>query len=69
MISFIIPTIYRSKYLIQLLRSLDTHPLVSEILIIEDCPDPGVLDPKHGNLFNKVTIVPFKERKFFKSLP
>lgn len=64
MISFIIPTVYKSKHLIQLLRSLDTHPQVSEILVVEDCPDPGVLDPKNGNLFNKVTIVPFQERKF-----
>ncbi len=64
MISFIIPTIYKSKNLIQLLRSLDVHPLVSEILLIEDCPHNGMLDPVHGNLFNKVTIVPFRERKF-----
>jgi hypothetical protein len=64
MISFIIPTLYKSERLIQLLRNLDVHPLVSEILLIEDCPDTGMLDPKHGNLFNKVTVIPFQERKY-----
>jgi len=61
MISFIIPTIYRSERLISLLRSLDVHSLVSEILLIEDCPYTGMLD---GYNFNKLTIVPFQERKF-----
>jgi hypothetical protein len=64
MISFIIPTLYKSERLIQLLRNLDVHPLVNEILLIEDCPDTGMLDPKHGNLFNKVTVIPFQERKY-----
>jgi GT2 family glycosyltransferase len=61
MISFIIPTIYKSERLIQLLRSLDVHSLVSEILLVEDCPYTGMLD---GYNFNKLTIVPFQERKF-----
>jgi len=61
MISFIIPTIYRSERLISLLRSLDVHSLVSEILLIEDCPYTGMLD---GYNFNKLTIIPFQERKF-----
>jgi len=61
MISFIIPTIYRSERLISLLRSLDVHSLVSEILLIEDCPYTGMLD---GYDFNKLTIVPFQERKY-----
>jgi len=61
MVSFIIPTIYKSERLIQLLRSLDVHSLVSEILLIEDCPYTGMLD---GYNFNKLTIVPFQERKF-----
>jgi hypothetical protein len=64
MISFIIPTLYKSERLIQLLRNLDVHPLVSEILLIEDCPDTGMLDSKHGILFNKVTVIPFQERKY-----
>jgi len=64
MISFIIPTVYKSNNLIPLLRNLDVHPLVSEILLIEDCPNTGMLDHKHGNIFNKVTIVPFQERKY-----
>ena len=42
MISFIIPTLYKSEKLIQLLRNLDVHPLVSEIILVEDCPDNGV---------------------------
>jgi hypothetical protein len=61
MISFIIPTIYRSERLISLLRSLDVHSLVSEILLVEDCLYTGMLD---GYNFNKLTIVPFQERKF-----
>jgi hypothetical protein len=61
MVSFIIPTIYKSERLISLLRSLDVHSLVSEILLIEDCPYTGMLD---GYNFNKLTIVPFQERKF-----
>ena len=61
MISFIIPTLYKSKKLIQLLRNLDVHPLVNEILLIEDCPSTGMLD---GYDFNKLTIVPFQERKY-----
>jgi len=61
MISFIIPTIYKSERLIQLLRSLDVHSLVSEILLIEDCPDTGMLSKYN---FNKLTVVPFQERKF-----
>ena len=61
MISFIIPTLYKSKKLIQLLRSLNAHSLVSEILLIEDCPYTGMLD---GYDFNKLTIVPFQERKY-----
>jgi hypothetical protein len=61
MVSFIIPTIYKSKRLISLLRSLDVHSLVSEILLIEDCPYTGMLD---GYNFNKLNIVPFQERKF-----
>jgi hypothetical protein len=61
MISFIIPTIYKSKKLIQLLRNLDVHPLVSEILLIEDCTHTGMLD---GYNFNKLNVVPFQERKY-----
>ena len=61
MITFIIPTIYKSPFLIQLLRSLDVHPLVSEILLIEDCPSTGMLDSYN---FNKLTFVPFQERKY-----
>ena len=64
MISFIIPTIYKSERLIQLLQNLDVHPLVSEILLIEDCPNTGMLDPISNNFFNKVTVIPFKERKY-----
>jgi hypothetical protein len=61
MITFIIPTIYKSPFLIQLLRSLDVHPLVSEILLIEDCPSTGILNNCY---FNKLNIVPFQERKY-----
>ena len=61
MISFIIPTIYKSKRLIQLLRNLDVHPLVSEILLIEDCHDNEMLN---GYNFNKLTVIPFQERKY-----
>jgi hypothetical protein len=61
MISFIIPTLYKSEKLIQLLRNLDVHPLVSEILLIEDCPYTGMLD---GYNFNKLNVVPFQERKY-----
>jgi hypothetical protein len=61
MISFIIPTIYKSEKLIQLLRNLDVHPLVSEILLIEDCPSIGMLDNYN---FNKLNVVPFQERKY-----
>ena len=61
MISFIIPTLYKSKKLIQLLRNLDVHPLVSEILLIEDCPDNEMLTSYN---FNKLTVVPFQERKY-----
>ena len=61
MITFIIPTIYKSPFLIQLLRSLDVHPLVSEILLIEDCPSTGILNNCY---FNKLNVVPFQERKY-----
>ena len=61
MITFIIPTIYKSSFLIQLLRSLDVHPLVSEILLIEDCPSTGILNNCY---FNKLNVVPFQERKY-----
>jgi len=61
MISFIIPTLYKTKKLIPLLISLNAHSLVREILLIEDCPYTGMLD---GYDFNKLTIVPFQERKF-----
>jgi hypothetical protein len=61
MITFIIPTIYKSPFLIQLLRSLDVHPLVSEILLIEDCPSTGILNNCY---FNKLNVVSFQERKY-----
>jgi hypothetical protein len=61
MITFIIPTIYKSPFLIQLLRSLDVHPLVSEILLVEDCPSTGILNNCY---FNKLNVVPFQERKY-----
>jgi hypothetical protein len=61
MITFIIPTIYKSPFLIQLLRNLDVHPLVSEILLVEDCPDNGILNSCN---FNKLNVVPFQERKY-----
>lgn len=61
MISFIIPTIYKAPQLIQLLRDLDVHPLVSEILVIEDCPTTGLLNNLY---FNKLNIIPFQEKKY-----
>ena len=61
MISFIIPTIYKSERLIQLLRNLDVHPLISEILLVEDCPYNGMLN---GYNFNKLTVIPFQERRY-----
>ena len=43
MISFIIPTIYKSPRLIQLLYDLNSCSYVSEILVIEDSPSNGML--------------------------
>ena len=61
MITFIIPTIYKAPQLIQLLRNLDVHPLVSEILLVEDCPTPELLNNIY---FNKLNVIPFQERKY-----
>jgi len=61
MITFIIPTIYKSSFLIQLLRNLDVHPLVNEILLIEDCPSTGILNNCY---FNKLNVIPFQKRKY-----
>jgi hypothetical protein len=44
MISFIIPTIYKSPRLIQLLYDLNSCNYVSEVLVIEDAPSNGMLN-------------------------
>jgi len=61
MISFIIPTIYKAPQLPQLISNLENCDLVDEILIIEDNHYNGILD---GYAFNKVNIIPFKNKKY-----
>lgn len=61
MISFIIPTIYKSPRLIKLLYDLESCNLVSEVLLIEDAPYTGMLD---GVTLTKTTIIPFTEKRY-----
>lgn len=61
MISFIIPTVYKSKNLPHLIQNLERCDLVSEILIVEDIKYNGFFD---GYDFKKVKIIPFKEQKY-----
>ena len=61
MISFIIPTIYKSPRLIQLLYDLNSCSYVSEILVIEDSPSNGML----SNIsLDKVKVIPFTEKRY-----
>ena len=60
-ISFIIPTIYKSPRLVQLIQDLENCDLVSEILVVEDAPSIGMLD---GMVFNKTRIIPFTEKRY-----
>lgn len=60
-ISFTIPTIYKSPRLIKLLQDLESCSLVSEILLVEDAPYTGMLD---GITLNKTKIIPFTEKRF-----
>jgi len=61
MISFIIPTIYKSPRLVKLLSDLENCSLVNEILLIEDAPYTGMLD---GMVLNKTIIHPFTEKRY-----
>jgi hypothetical protein len=61
MVSFIIPTIYKSSKLPKLLTDLENHNLVDEILLIEHAPSIGMLD---GLFLNKTKIIPFTTRKY-----
>ena len=60
-ISFVIPTIYKSPRLIKLLQDLESCSLVSEILLVEDAPYTGMLD---GITLNKTKIIPFTKKRF-----
>ena len=60
-ISFIIPTIYKSPRLIKLLYDLENCNLVNEILLIEDAPYTGMLD---GIKLNKTKIIPFTKKRY-----
>jgi len=61
MISFVIPTIYKSPRLIQLLQDLNGCDYVSEILVVEDTHSNGMLD---NITLKKVKILPFTEKRY-----
>jgi hypothetical protein len=61
MISFIIPTIYKSPRLIQLLYDLNSCDYVSEVLVIEDAPSNGMLN---NLILEKVKVIPFTEKRY-----
>ena len=56
MVSFIIPTVYKSKNLKIQVSNLERCDLVEEIIIVEDAPYNGMFD---GMVLNKTKIVPY----------
>tara|TARA_B110000977_G_scaffold139740_1_gene177392 strand:+ start:801 stop:1520 length:720 start_codon:yes stop_codon:yes gene_type:complete len=63
MITFIIPTIYKSPHLLQLLRTLENCDLVQEIILVEDGVDVDKQLDK--SWFHKLTIIPFTKKLWF----
>jgi len=66
MFSFIIPTMYRSNKINDLLKILEFEPLVKEIIIIENAPQnseylENLID---YSFYNKVKLLPQKENIF-----
>lgn len=66
MFSFIIPTMYRSNKINDLLKILEFEPLVKEIIIIENAPqNSGHLEKSIDySFYNKVKLFPQKENIF-----
>ena len=63
MITVIIPTIYKSPYLLQLLRTLEDCDLVQEVILVEDGIDTDKQLDK--TWFQKLTIIPFTKKLWF----
>ena len=64
MISFIIPTIYKSQRVKTLVKDLCNCELVSEILIIEDTDEYNDIDLFFPFCNDKINLIPFTEKRY-----